>query len=85
MLINVTIADTELYGSDLHCTVLKTALTILLCLADIFCVIKDCQTTIQRLTFFINAIAEDLAGSGVFAGRTLISAFSFRVARYDLI
>lgn len=53
--------------------------------ANIFRLIKSCQASIQRLTFFINAIAENLASAGVFAGGALISAFSFFVARYDLI
>ena len=52
---------------------------------NIFRLIKSCQTTIQRLTFFINAIAENFAGPGVFARGTLISAFSLFVAGYDLI
>ena len=53
-------------------------------LANIFRLIKGCQTTIQRLTLFINAIAENLASGGVFTGSTLISALGFRVARHYL-
>ena len=53
--------------------------------ANILRPIKSCQTTIQRFTLFINAVAENFASRGVFAGSTLISALFFKVTRYDLI
>ncbi|MEP7259448.1 MAG: hypothetical protein ABI687_13695 [Flavitalea sp.] len=53
--------------------------------ANIFRPFKSCQTTIQWFTLTINAVAENLASRRVFAGRTLISALSFRVAWSDLV
>ena len=53
--------------------------------AHIFCPLKPCQATIQRLALSINAVAENFAGRRVFAGKALISALSFGVSRPDLI
>jgi len=53
--------------------------------ANIFRLIKSCQTTIHRLGSGINTVAGKFASRGVFAGSTLISALSFRMARHNLI